>query len=650
MIRAAFRSVLMVNRGSLLGAFGVAVLATALLTATGTWLQAAWSASDAELAMLSVLASSFAGTTLIIAVFIVASTFSSALRHRRTEFALLRSIGATAAQVRGQITAEVIVVILCAALPGALAGVLVAPSVSGLLVSNGIVPPGFTLPVSPLSIAATLVVLLPTALVAGRLAARESARLSPAESLRESSVEAVRISRGRVMAAAVIAAAGLLSAAAPLVLPGVIGTAAGTTSALLLIVAGALAGPALIGRLAARSVQSMAPRLQNVTVLAAVNARGFSRRSTAVILPLALLLCLGVVQSGAGAGAAKAAGIQTERAMASVDLVIESPTAGESLDAAAVAAVPGVASTASTAVIRASARVEEPDEELPFLEAFTWEQVAVRILTPVSTALLDPDVTAGSLADLADVGTVAVSADALAFTGKGIGDSIDLRMEGSTETGARIVAIYENGLGVGDYLLSEDAVPRAAATVAAGPTTVLVRTAPGSTPAVRADLESRGYLVTDPHAQAQAAQQASGAEQGLSNVLLLALLAFIAVAALQTLAGLTSRRRAEFALLRRIGMTRTQIVGMLAAESVFVVGASLMLGLAAALPALVGIGVALTGAPFAAFDPAVLLLLAGVVVALPFATMVGVGWRTVTLDIEQGGGAAVPDDSAIRVS
>src|SRR5690606_2664135 len=129
---------------------------------------------------------------------------------------------------------------------------------------------------------------------------------------------------------------------------------------------------------------------------------------------------------------------------------------------------------------------------------------------------------------------------------------------------------------------------------------------------------SRGYLVTDPHAQAQAAQQASGAEQGLSNVLLLALLAFIAVAALQTLAGLTSRRRAEFALLRRIGMTRTQIVGMLAAESVFVVGASLMLGLAAALPALVGIGVALTSAPFAAFDPAVLLLLAGVVVALPF--------------------------------
>src|SRR5690606_7915880 len=203
MIRAAFRSVLVVNRGSLLGAFGVAVLATALLTATGTWLQAAWSASDAELAMLSVLASSFAGTTLIIAVFIVASTFSSALRHRRTEFALLRSIGATAAQVRGQITAEVIVGILCAALPGALAGVLVAPSVSGLLVSNGIVPPGFTLPVSPLSIAATLLVLLPTALVAGRLAARESARLSPAESLRESSVEAVRISRGRVMAAAV---------------------------------------------------------------------------------------------------------------------------------------------------------------------------------------------------------------------------------------------------------------------------------------------------------------------------------------------------------------------------------------------------------------------------------------------------------------
>lgn len=624
MIRAAFRSVLVVNRASLLGAFGVAVLATTMLTATGTWLQAAWSASGAGLAMLSALASSFAGTTVIIAVFIVASTFSSALRRRRTEFALLRSIGATAAQVRGQITAEVLVVILCAALPGALAGVLVAPSVTGLLVASGIVPPGYALPLSPLPIAATLAVLLPTALLAGRLAARESARLSPTESLRESSVEVIRISRGRAVAAAVIAAAGLLSAAAPLVLPGVIGAAAGTTSALMLIVAGGLAGPSLIGRFATRAARSLAPRLQNVTVLAAVNARGFSRRSTAVILPLALLLCLGTVQSGAGAGAAKAAGIQTERAMASVDLVVAS---GEvSLDADDVAAVPGVTAAASTTLIRASARVEEPDEELPFLDAFSWDQVAVRILTPDGTALLDPDVTAGSLADLTDDATVAVSADALAFTGKGIGDSIDVRLEGSADSSARIVAIYDNGLGAGDLLLSQDAVPRSAVTAAS--TTVLVRTEPGASATVREALQSRGYLVTDPHTQAQAAQQASGAEQSLSNTLLLALLAFIAVAALQTLAGLTSGRRAEFALLRRIGMTRTQIIAMLAAESGFVVGAALALGLAAALPALVGIGIGLAGAAFAAFDPAVLLLLTGVVIALPFMTMVGVGWRT----------------------
>lgn len=650
MIRAVFRSVLVVNRGSLLGAFGVAALATALLTATGTWLQAGWSASGPELGMLSVLASSFAGTTTIIAVFVVASTFSSALRRRRTEFALLRSIGATAAQVRGQVTAEVLVVVLCAALPGALAGVLIAPSVTGLLVSSGIVPSGFALPFSVLSVAATLAVLLPTALVAGRLAARESVRLSPIESLRESSFEAVRVSRGRALTAAVTAVAGLLAAAAPMILPGIIGTAAGTTSALLLIVAGALAGPALIGRLATRGAQAMAPRLQNVTVLAAVNARGFSRRSTAVILPLALLLCLGVVQSGAGAGAAKAAGIQTERALASVDLVVSAPQPGGPLDAGAVEAVPGVIAAASTAVVRGSARVGEPDADLPFLDTSSRDQVAVRILGPVSAPLLDPDVTAGSLADLDGDRTVAVSADALAFTGKGIGDSIDVRLDGMVDLTARIVAVYDNGMGVGDYLLSEDAVPPAALTAVAVSTTVLVRTDPGAEAAVQTALESRGYAVTEPHGQAQAAQRADGAEQSLSNVLLLALLAFIAVAALQTLAGLTSGRRAEFALLRRIGMTRTQIAGMLAAESAFVAGASLVLGLAAALPALVGIGVGLTGAPFAALDPAVLFPLAGVVVALPFGTMVGVGWHTVTSVSSSANAVAVPGDSGIGVS
>lgn len=624
MMRSTFRSVFVVNRGNLVGAFVIVVLATALLTATGAWLQAGWAAdaSGSGPSLLSTLASSFAGITLIIAIFIVASTFSTALRHRRREFALLRSIGATATQVRREVTGEVLVVTLAAAPLGAVAGVLLAPLLTPLLMSNGIVPTGFVLPFSPLAILATLVVLLPTALLAGRLAARESARLSPTAAVRESNVEPAAISAGRRAAALVLAIAGLLVAGAPLFLPGLLGAAAGAGSVLLLIIAAALAGPLVIGWLAARAARA-ATGSQAAVVLATVNARGFSRRNTAVILPLALLLCLGAVQSGAGIASAKATGVQLEKAL-SADLVVFPGEREPRSDARTVAELPGVTAVAQTSVVQASVRVEDSDaDDLFALDALLWERSAIRTIAPAGSGLLDPGVVAGSLDDLEAAGTIAVSRDALLLTGKRLGDSIRLRLDGEEDSTARIVAIYENSIGVGDYLLAPGT-----GTTESNRTAVLVRTEPGAESEVRSRLEADGAAVTDAHGFAEAARTAGEAGQGLSNTLLLALLAFIAIAALQTLAIITSGRRAEFDLLRRTGATRSQIAAMITVESVFVVMASLALGILIALPALLGIGVGLVGDPSAAFDPIVFIGLAAVVVILPIVTMVSVMWRS----------------------
>lgn len=626
-MRGVLRSVFRINRASLVGTFVIVALATALLTATGAWLQAGWSADefDSGMSMLSALASSFAGTTLIIVVFIVASTVATALRRRRREFALLRSIGATAAQVRQQITAEVSVVVLAAAPVGIVAGILLAPVLTPLLVSNGIVPEGFVLPFAPLSIIATLAVMFPTALVAGRLAARESARLTPTAAVQQSGFEPGMISKGRRIAAVATGVAGLLVAMIPFFFEGILGTASGASSVILLIVAVALAGPIIISTVATRAAAATASGTQPALVLAAVNARGFSRRNAAVIVPLALLLSLGAVQSGGGIVSSAATGEQLEQAL-NADLIVSGAEGTAAPDLDTVEGVPGVTAVAQTSAVRASVRVETTGVEIPGLDALTWMPTAIRTITPVNTELLDPGVLEGSLDDLTDDGTIAVSRDTIALSGKGIGDSVDIRLPGERDSIARIVAIYENSLGVGEYLMSPGDASAEPSSIA-----LLVRTAPGSTADVRDILEADGALVLlEPHEYSQAAQAVSGEEQGLSNVLLLALLAFIAVAALQSLATITSGRREEFELLRRSGATRPQLTSMVAVESLFVAVAALVLGVLAVLPALLGLGIGMLGNPLAAFDPVIFGGLAMMVAVLPMVTMVSVGWRSMT--------------------
>lgn len=621
MIRAAIRSALLVNRTSLIGAFVIVAIATALLTATGAWLQAGWTADELDgSSMLSALASSFAGTTLIIAVFIVASTVSTALRGRRREFALLRTVGATAAQVRRQITAEMLVVVLAAAPVGAVAGSALAPALTPLLVVNGIVPAGFALPFSSLSIIVTAAALMPTALIAGRLAARESARLSPTAAVQQSSHEPATISRGRRIAALATAGAGLIVAATPLFTDGILGAASGASSVLLLIVAVALAGPVLVSVVATRAATVTATSSAPARVLAAVNARGFSRRYAAVIVPLALLLSLGTVQSGVGVASTTATGAQFEQAL-NADLVVVGDDAGAP-DAEAIAERSGVVAVAQTSTVAASVRVDASEEDLPLLAGLGWEPVAIRMVTPADSALLDPGVTAGSLGALHEEGTIAVSGGAIAFTGKGIGDSIDVRLDGDEIT-ARIVAIYDDSLGVGEYLMAFDPDHADAASTA-----VLVRTASAMTDVVRGALDADGAVVQSPKEYVEAAQAGSAGQQQLSNILLFALLAFIAVAALQALATSIVERRAEFELLRRSGATRAQLTAMLAVEAVFIGAGALALGVLAALPALAGVGVGLLGDPFAAFDPLLLVALSAAVCVLPVVTMVAVGRRS----------------------
>jgi putative ABC transport system permease protein len=108
----------------------------------------------------------------------------------------------------------------------------------------------------------------------------------------------------------------------------------------------------------------------------------------------------------------------------------------------------------------------------------------------------------------------------------------------------------------------------------------------------------------------------AASQQHLGAILLFVLIFFIATAAANTLVMLTSARKPEFALLRRIGTTRSQLTAMISIESVFVMVTALVIGTLSVVPALMGVAYGLLGVFSLAIDWPVYGALAGAVVLI----------------------------------
>lgn len=358
-----------------------------------------------------------------------------------------------------------------------------------------------------------------------------------------------------------------------------------------------------------------------MTTLALLNARGYSRRMTGAIVPLALLLAVGTVQSGASNALVEATGRHVRESVVA-DLVVPGPASDR--EAAAVAGLPGVASTAVVRTVPAKVRLDEDYADLPVLDTWSWETSSL-LVVPDGGGFVDPEVVAGSLAALADGHAIAVSRDAAPGMTR-IGDPVDVRL-GGTETRFVVAAIYERGLALGDYLIGAAGADRAGAGPVGG-RTLLVRVADDADVAsVRTAIRATGLTATDVDGYARGVQDGAARQQNLSTALLLALLALVLVMAANTLVITTRSRRSELARLQRAGATRAQVLKMILTESMIATATALLVGLACALPALAGVGQGLLGAPVPDVDLGVLGALTGTValagVAVPLLTAVG---------------------------
>ena len=591
------RSAVRAYPSSFIGSFLIVLVASALLAANGVLMETGLRTGEP---LLTSVAGSFAGTAILVVVLVVASTFGSALRQRAAQFALLRAVGATPSQVRAMVTAEVAIVFALAAPLGAIPGLFAASLLMPLLSSSGAVPAELVVSVSPLPVLAVLVVLFPTALLAARLAARQITRVSATAAVSGSSVESAHLSRGRSVAAVVFLLLGVVSASVPFFEPGTIGSATGATSALLLITAVALGGPFIVSAVARRAARATSNSRFASAMLAAVNSRGFSRRLTAAIIPLALLLALGTVQTGVNATVVQASGMQLRDGLGS-DVVVTSSEGVTAEQLAAVASRPGVDAAVGSSMLVAEVRTENED-----INELSWEQTSVRSLTGSPAGLIDVDVSAGSLDDLTGPATVPVPSDAF----MGVGDTAVLRF-GSEEWTATIVAVYERGLGFGDFITQDSSLPSS------------VRPAASDLLLVQGSGTFPGLQTSSVDNYVDGTVAGAAAQQQLGAILLFVLIFFVATAAANTLVMLTSARKSEFALLRRIGATRRQLGSMIAIESGFVIVMALAIGTFAVLPALTGVAYGLLGGLSVGIDWPVYAGLAAAVVLIAGVAMVG---------------------------
>lgn len=557
--------------------------------------------SGAARSSLVAIGSAFAGTCLLVAMFIVSGTLSLSVQSRRRDFALLRAVGASSAQVHRLVAREVLTVSAIAAAIGIVPGYFFATTLQSAFVQAGVIPGDFALAVSPIPAAVAVLLVLGAAWGAARIAASRPARIDPIEALREAATGPAAISLGRTITGIVFAAAGLSISTVPLVIRGQSTAAAAAGASIILIIALALLGPVLV-TFTVRGIGVVLRRVSAGGFLASANGTANARRLASAITPIALGISLGLVQLGAPAMIASEANAQTQAGVIA-ELRVDAPGGLSDAGLDAIAAQPGVVGvnpvTVSQAILDHRAFGDDQITSSDF--------VLQGIDANAAPTTMDLQVQEGSLDALSGAGEVALSTDARLTLGLDVGDTLVGHFGDGAPLKAEVVAIYERGLGFGDVTMSADAVRLHTTGALSGFALVDVD---GDVESARAALSDAGFGVNG-GGGAEAAGAEVRSQQGLVNtVALIVILGYIAIAVVNTLMMATGERTREFALLQLIGASRRQVRGMMRTEALILAVIALVFGVAIAVPPLVGMSMGITGQPI----PALPLLPSAIVI------------------------------------
>ncbi|MEV0908045.1 ABC transporter permease [Streptomyces hokutonensis] len=559
------------------------------------------------------------GTSLLVAVLVVVGTFVLSVQQRHRELALLRAVAATSGQIRRLLGREALIVGTVAGVAGALLGLPLGGWLYDRFVAVGAVPATLQHTTGVVPPLAALVATALGAWTAARVASRRISRIRPAQALAEAEAEAgagaeartkagtkstrtrltarAGLTRGRLLAGLVLLAGGVVLVA---VLSKLRTEPASTPVTFLAVVvlstSVALLGPLLV-KAAVLVLRGPVRRSGPTGRLATANLRGNAVRMASVATPLTLLIgmtCTVLFIQPTLGDAARAQAREGVRA----DWVVASQGPGVPAEAARQLRA---RHDIVTEVVRTTVRVG-------------LDKYAAQGVTPAGlTRTWDPDVTAGSLDGLTEH-TAAVSELAADQLHLKPGGTLKLTLGDGTPATLTVVAVYARGLGFGDLTLAHDLVARHVDNPLAS--SVLVSTPRTQTQLVTTLREFPGVRVLAPTAadSLQARRQQANAEV---NYLAMGLvLAFTAIAVVNTLAMSVAERVREFALLRLAGATRRQVLRMLRIEALSVVLLAAALGSGIALAVLAAFSIGMTGRAAPSVTPLIHVTIVAVGTAL----------------------------------
>ncbi|WCN02353.1 ABC transporter permease [Streptomyces sp. M92] len=522
---------------------------------------------EEALVSVNALLGTAAGVTGFVSVFVVASTFSFAVAQRRREFGLLRTAGATPAQVRRMVFTEAFVIGVLASAAGCWLGAAGAPRLAAWMADAGIAPSWFRIGEQTWPLHTAFWTGLFVALSGVVVSSWRAGRVGPTEALRESAIDsrAMPVSRWLIGGAVLATGLGLLSLAL-LDSPGdVLKRKTYITQPMLLIVGFALFAPVLVKPLT-RLLTWLPARLPGATgMLARENASAGVRRTAAVAAPVIITVALAASLMGTTATISEAKADEA-REQITAELVATAGGEGRALPEEFVrraGAVPGVT---VSAIRSTGVTVLEEGVALVKSEAKAVDPAA-------HAAVSHLPVVAGRLADLDD-DSIVVNEEWLTTK---VGDRVSVWLGDGRKADLRIAAVLSTGTGSnGVYLTERNA---AGAPVDRVDLALPQDGADTAAAALGAAAKATGVqlLTGDRWVEVHYPRSSENTRLGLWMILGIALI-YTGIALANTLMMATSDRVRDLASLRLTGATKGQVLRLVGVEALVVVAVGAVLG------------------------------------------------------------------------
>jgi putative ABC transport system permease protein len=552
------------------------------------------------LSFLTTALLAFGGIALFVGAFVIFNTFSITVAQRTREFALLRTVGATRAQVLRSVIFEALLVGFVASVLGLLLGIGLAKGLNSLFVAFGIDLPNAGTVIAARTVIVALVVGTLVTLIASLNPAIRSTRVPPIAALREG----FKLPRGRFSRFVPAISVLLVLAGLALLTTGIFASISSAGQrlsligfgALLLFLGAAMFSPQLVRPLASVIGWPM-QRLTNITGrLARENAvRNPSRTAvTAAALMIGLAL-VGFVTIFA-AELKKTADDAVNREVAGTYIIYDSNGQLIPAGAAAVAArVPGVSAVSSVKVdaghLQGIGDVQTngiQPSSITRIYHFQWKQGSDAVVTHMGPhdAIVDEGLAKDNHLHL--------------------GSLLHVTTPAATHDTFRVVGVYKTSQFLVNWCIPYTTMgvdwrqPRDFA--------VVVGAAPGQNLKALEKRLSNALVGQYPTATVHSQQDLKNQNDKQVNQLLALIYVLLAMSVLVSLFGIINtlvlsvyERTREIGMLRAIGTTRTQVRWIIRWESVItaVIGAIIGLLLGIVLAVMITAGLSSQGIEYA---------------------------------------------------